>query len=151
MILFIHFWWCWVFIALHRPSLAGGEQAAGCDGFSCCGAQAVGQAGFCGCSLQAPEHGLSSCGSRALLLFGMWAFPRPRDHSCLLPWLVNSYPLCHQESPSHMFWCTFISSILLVMCLLNLETCIPQWIIMTIVFFFWWFINLLHSLHLIRC
>ena len=61
-------------------SLAGGEQASCCDGFSC-GAQAVGQAGFSSCSLQALEHGPSSCGSWALLLFGMWDFPRPRDQT----------------------------------------------------------------------
>ena len=35
------------------------------------------RAGFSSCGLWALEHGLSSCGTRAQLLHGMWDLPRP--------------------------------------------------------------------------
>ena len=38
--------------------------ASNCSGF-CCGAQALGHSGFSGCSSQAREHRLSSCGAWA--------------------------------------------------------------------------------------
>ena len=33
--------------------------------------------GFSNCSSQALEHGLSSCGAPAKLLYGLWNLPRP--------------------------------------------------------------------------
>ena len=44
-------------------------QASHCGGFSCCGVRALGT--------RALEHRLSSCGSRAQLLRGMWDLPGP--------------------------------------------------------------------------
>ena len=53
-------------------------------GFSCCGARALGTrasvvvaGGLSSCGLWALEHRLSSCGTQALLLRGMWDLPRP--------------------------------------------------------------------------
>ena len=77
---FIYFWLCWVFVAVPRLSLVVasratlrcGARASHCGGFSCCGARAQGtQASVVG------AHGLSSCGSRAQLLCGMWDLPGP--------------------------------------------------------------------------
>ena len=67
--LFIYFWLHWVFVAARGLSLVMargatlrcGVQASHCDGFSCCGARALGaQASV------VVAHGLSSCGLRAL-------------------------------------------------------------------------------------
>ena len=52
-------------------------QAAHCNSFSCCEAQAAEYAGFGSCSSQALEHKLNTCGSWADLLLGMWDLPRP--------------------------------------------------------------------------
>ena len=54
------------FLYLHwvEATLRYGAQASHCGGFSCYGAQAL-------------ERRLSSCGSRAQLLRGMWDLPRP--------------------------------------------------------------------------
>ena len=79
-ILFYLFWLRWVFVAAHGLSLVAasgaalrcGAWASHCDGFSCCGAQAL--------DVQASvvvARGLSSCGSWAYLLRGMWNLPRP--------------------------------------------------------------------------
>ena len=53
--------------------------------FSCCGDQALGHTGFCsckcglsGCSSQPLQHRLSSCGTQAWLLHGMWNHHRPK-------------------------------------------------------------------------
>ena len=61
-----------------------GVWASHCDGFSCCGAQALGRwasvvvaCGLSSCGLWAPKHRLSSCVTRALLLRGMWSLPGP--------------------------------------------------------------------------
>ena len=45
-------------------------------GFSGCGVWVPGVRGLSGCSWQALEHGLNSCGTGALLLCGMWDLPR---------------------------------------------------------------------------
>ena len=42
---------------------------------------------------------LSSCGSRAQLLRGMWDPPRPGLEPVPLHWQADSQPLCHQGSP----------------------------------------------------
>ena len=44
-------------------------------GFSCCGAQAIGRAGFRSCGSQALEHGLNNCGALAEWLCGRWDLP----------------------------------------------------------------------------
>ena len=73
------------FLFLRRAgaTLCCGARASHCGGFSC-GAGALGtQAsvvvarGFSSCGSQALEHRLSSCGSRASLLRGMWDLPGP--------------------------------------------------------------------------
>ena len=75
---YIYFWLHWVFVAACGLSLvesSGGCSlvavcrlltvgASNCSGF-CCGAQALGHSGFSGCSSQAREHRLSSCGTWA--------------------------------------------------------------------------------------
>ena len=79
-ILFIYFWLCWVFVAVHGLSLvevSGGYSSMRCAVFSLqwllfCGARALGtQAsvvvarGLSSCGLWALEHRLRSCGARA--------------------------------------------------------------------------------------
>ena len=61
-----------------------GARASHCGGFSCCGAWALGTRAsvvvVCGLSsygLRALECRLRSCGTRALLLHGMWDLPGP--------------------------------------------------------------------------
>ena len=59
-------------------------QASHCGGFSCCRARALGvrasvvtARGLKSCGLQALEHRLSSSGTWASLLRGMWDLPGP--------------------------------------------------------------------------
>ena len=65
-------------------ALRRSAQASHCGGFSCFGAQALGAwtsvvavHGLSSCSTRALERRLSSCGSRALLLRGMWDLLSP--------------------------------------------------------------------------
>ena len=65
-------------------TLRCGVWASHCGGFSCCGAQALGARasvvvvrGLTSCGSQALERRFSSCGTRALLLHGMWDLPGP--------------------------------------------------------------------------
>ena len=58
-------------------------RASHCGGFSCCGARALGVRasvvvahGLSSCGSRALERRLSSCGTRAQLLDGMWDLPR---------------------------------------------------------------------------
>ena len=82
--LFIY-WLCWVFIAARRLSLvvaSGGYPSLRCVGLSLrwllllrsTGSRRV---GFSSCGSRTLERSLSSCGSRAQLLHGMWDLPRP--------------------------------------------------------------------------
>ena len=90
--LFICFWLCWVstpllglsLIATSAGFLLCGAPAAHCGGFSCCGAQAL-------------ELRLRSCGATCGIS------PDQGLNPCPLHWQVNSYPLCHQESPCIIF------------------------------------------------
>ena len=75
--LFIYFWLCWVFFAAH------GVWASHCGGFSC-RARALGTWAsvvvahrLSSCGSQALERRLSSRGTKAQLLHGMWDLPRP--------------------------------------------------------------------------
>ena len=103
--LFINFWLCWVFVAACGPSLvaaSGGYSllqcaTSHCSGFSCCGARALGTwasvvvaHGLSSCGLWALERRLSSCGTQASLLRGMWNLPRPGLGPCPLHWQVDS-------------------------------------------------------------
>ena len=62
------------FLQLRRAgaALRCGVRASHCGGFSCCGAQALGTR-----VSVVVARGLSSCGSRAQLLRGMWDLPGP--------------------------------------------------------------------------
>ena len=91
--LFIYFWLHWVFVAARGLSLQlwqvgaalyCGAQPSHCDGFSCCGAWALGArasvvvaCGLSSCGSRALERRLSSCGTRAQLLHGTWDLPGP--------------------------------------------------------------------------
>ena len=76
-----------------------------CHGFSCCGAPALGRTGFNGCCVwaqklhgsRAPEHRLSSCGSWAQPLQGMWDPPGPGIESVSLRREVDSPPWVTRE------------------------------------------------------
>lgn len=65
-------------VAAGRAALLCSARPARCSGFSCCGARAV-------------EHGLGSCGSRALLLRSLWNFSRPRIKP-MAPALASGFP-----------------------------------------------------------
>ena len=82
--LFIYFWLSWVFVAARGLSLvvvSGSYSSLRCAGFSLrwllllwsMGSRHV---GFSSCGSCTLEHRLSSCGTRALLLCGMWDLPR---------------------------------------------------------------------------
>ena len=85
MYLFIYFWLHWVFAAVHGLSLVAasrGYSFSRCAGFSLQWLlllQSTGSrcTGFSSCGSQALEHRLSSCGTRASLLRGMWDLPGP--------------------------------------------------------------------------
>ena len=92
--LFIYFWLHWVFVAARGLSLvaaSGGYSSLWCAGFSLwwllllwsTGSRHV---GFSSCGSQALERRLSSWGTRAQLLRGMWDLPGPGQGSnpCLL-------------------------------------------------------------------
>ena len=77
---------CAGFLQLQRAgaTLCCSARASHCGGFSCCGARALGvwasvvvAHGLSSCGLRAVECRLSSCGSRAQLLHGMWDLPGP--------------------------------------------------------------------------
>ena len=71
--LFIYFWLCWVFVSVRGLSLvaaSGGHSSSRCAGLFIIAASLVGEH-----RLQTSR--LSSCGSRAQLLRGMWDPPRP--------------------------------------------------------------------------
>ena len=79
--LFIYFWLHWVFVAAQGLSLFAVSRgysslrctrASHCGSFSCCGAQAL-----VTCASVVAARGLSSCGTRAQLLHGMWDLPGP--------------------------------------------------------------------------
>ena len=83
--LFIYFWLRWVLVAARGPSpvtASGGHPSLWCAGPSLrwpllpwsTGSRC---AGFSSRGSWAPEHRLSSCGSRAQLLCGMWDPPGP--------------------------------------------------------------------------
>ena len=83
--LFIYFWLCWVFVAACRLSLvvaSRGYPSLQCVGFSLRWLLLLRSMGsrcksFSSCGLWAIECRLSSCGSRASLLRGMWDLPGP--------------------------------------------------------------------------
>ena len=54
----------------------GGTQASLFDGFSYCGARALGCVGFSSRGSQALEHRFNSCGAWASLFLGVWNLPR---------------------------------------------------------------------------
>ena len=96
--LFIYLWLRWVFVAVHRLSLVAasrGYSPLQCTGFSLRGLlllrstgpplrwllllRSTGSrhAGLSNCGLRALERRLSSCGTQAQLLRGMWDLPGP--------------------------------------------------------------------------
>ena len=90
--IYFYFWLCWIPVAVSGLSpvvVSGatprcGTQAPHCCGLSCCGAWAPGARAsivvahrLSSCGSQAPEHRLSSRGTRAQLLRSMWDPPRP--------------------------------------------------------------------------
>ena len=77
---------CAGFLWLQRAgaTLHCSERAFHCGGFSCCGARALGTLTsvdvalrLSSCGSRALEHRLSSCGTQAHLICGMWDVPGP--------------------------------------------------------------------------
>ena len=112
------------FLQLRRAgaTLHCSARASHCSGLSCCGARALGTRAsvvvalgpqsawasvvvmrrLSSCGLRSLEHKLSSCGTQAQLLCGMWDLPGPGIKPMPLHWQADSQPLCHQGSPSSM-------------------------------------------------
>ena len=112
--IYLFFWLRWVFVAARGLSLVAASRGSSSlqfmgfsfGRFSCCGAQALAvrasvvvARGLSSCSSRAPECRLSSYGTRAQLLRGMWDLPRPGLEP-VSPALAGRLPtLCHQGSP----------------------------------------------------
>ena len=81
----------------HEWAFSSCTQASHCNGFSCCGAQALGAQAL---SVKRHEFSCSeACG----------IFPEQGSNPCPLHWQSDSYPLHHQGSPTasilqHMNW-----------------------------------------------
>ena len=69
---------CGGFSCCGAQTLGTWASAVAARGPSSCGTQALGHVGFSSCGSRALEHRISSCGTWALLLRGMWDLPRPR-------------------------------------------------------------------------
>ena len=68
-----YFWLCWVFVSVRELSLvaaSGGHSSSRCAGLFTIAASLVAEH-------RLQTRRLSSCGSRAQLLHGMWDLPRP--------------------------------------------------------------------------
>ena len=111
--LLIYFWLSWVFVAACRISLvaaSGGYSSLRCVGFSLrrllllrtTGSR---HTGFSSWGSRALELRLSSCGSRAQVLRGMWDPPGQGSNPCPLHWQADSQLLRHQGSPEQVFIC----------------------------------------------
>ena len=84
LLVLIYFWLHWVFVAVRGRSLvvaSRGYSLLWCAGFSLwwllLWSTGSRRAGFSSCGSRALEHRLSSCGTRAQLLHGMWDLPGP--------------------------------------------------------------------------
>ena len=110
-IYFFLFWLCWVLVAVQAFLWlwrAGATTHRGLWASHCSGlpreAWALGWEAFSSCSSWALENQLSTCGTRALLFFGLWDLPRLGiKPPCLLPWQAGSLPPSHYGSPSYCF------------------------------------------------
>ena len=67
-----------------------GTRASHDDGFSRCRAQTREHADFSSCNWWAPQHRLSSCGTQAELLCGMWDLPGLGIEPVSLCWQADS-------------------------------------------------------------
>ena len=115
LIYLFYLWLYWVFVAVHWLSVVGatlhcGAWASHCGGFSCCRAQALGtQAsvvvahGLSSFGSRALEQRLSSCGTRAYLLRGMWDLPRPGLEP-MSPALAGRFLTTAPPGKSHLFF-----------------------------------------------
>ena len=136
---------CVGFIQLWRAgaTLCCGAQASHCGGFSSCGARTLGArdsvvaaCGLSSCGTWALELRLSSCGARAQLLHGMWAFPRPgiKLVPCVGRWILNHCatrevpaigffegPLYLAEGIQFLFLICLV--FFLIICVLNVVRC----------------------------
>ena len=95
--LFIYLWLCWVFVSVRGLSLvvaSGGHSSSRCAGLS------LSRPLLLRAEHRLQMRRLSSCGSRAQLLRGMWDLPRQGSNPCPLHWQADSQPLRHQGSPS---------------------------------------------------
>ena len=82
---FIYFLLCWVFVAARRLSLVA--MSRGYSSLRCAGSR---HGGFSSCASRALECRLSSCGSWASLLRGMWDLPGQGLNPCPLHWQADS-------------------------------------------------------------
>ena len=106
--------WCvGFFSSCHTQGLLSscGTQASHCSGFSCFGAQALGQRRFSGCGTWTQQLWLLGSITQAQKLWCMGCSSMARgifsdqgSNLCLLHWQVDSLPLSHQGStPSANF------------------------------------------------
>ena len=105
------------FLQLRRvgATLHCGARASHCGGFSCCGARALGAR-----ASVVMARGLSSCGTRAKLLCGMWDLPgqgmKPVSPALAGGFLTTAPP---GKSPVLYFYAHFLSQYLFMSCHLS--------------------------------
>ena len=95
--LFLFVWLCWVFITLCGLSLlAVSYSSSQCMGLSRCAARTLGHTGRSTQAQQLRAPGsraqVSSCGSGAQLLRGMWNLHRPGTESVSIRWATREVP-----------------------------------------------------------
>ena len=90
-----------------RATLSCGAQACDCNGFSCCGARALGQTGSVAVipGLQSTGSGVVVHGLSCSMACGI--FPEQGLNLCLLHRQVDYLPLNHQESPPPILFIFF--------------------------------------------
>ena len=97
LLISVGFLWLWR-VGATLPCVT---QASHCGGLSRCSTPALGTKasvaaahGLGNCGLWAPEHRLSSCGSQAWLVHGIWSLPRAGiDHvPCTSRWILIHTP-----------------------------------------------------------
>ena len=94
------------------PTLPGCAQVSHCDGFSCCGAQALGHAGFHRYGSQALECRLSSCGG-SVVVHGFSCpaacgiLPDQGANPCILQWILKHWTT--REVPELL--CLFLKAV----------------------------------------
>ena len=116
-LIYFYFWLCWVFVSVRGLSpvaASGGHPSLRCAGLSLSRPFLLRSTGSRRAGSVVVAHGLSSCGSRAQLLHGMWDLPRPGLEP-VSPALAGRFSTTATpgKPPSHLFLHKFTQCLLL--------------------------------------